>query len=126
MKESPIFTKCYDLLRWLIPRTLDFPKRQRGVIARQVQQQAFALYEALTDAAMDEAATMTHLHRADCHLMKLRKYVRLCRDWKLLSVRQYGYACGLMSQVGRLLGGWIRSLNVEQVQAVTATDVAAL
>ena len=38
MKESPIFTKCYDLLRWLIPRTLDFPKRQRGVIARQVQQ----------------------------------------------------------------------------------------
>lgn len=121
MKESPIFVRCYDLLRWLIPRTLDFPKRQRGVIARQVQQQAFALYEALTDAAMDEAAIMTHLRRADRCLMKLRKYVRLCRDWQLLSIRQYGHACGLMSQVGRLLGGWIRSVE----EAVTATDVVA-
>jgi len=122
VKESPIFVSCYDLLRWLIPRTLDFPKRQRGVIARQVQQQAFALYESLTDAAMDEAATLTHLCRADRCLMKLRKYVRLCRDWQLLSIRQYGHACGLMSKVGRLLGGWIRSVE----EAVTATNVAAL
>ena len=122
MKESPVFTKCYDLLRWLIPRTLDFPKRQRGVIARQVQQQAFALYEALTDAAMDEAAAMTHLRRADRHLMKLRKYVRLCRDWQLLSIRQYGHACGLTNQVGRLLGGWIRSVE----KADPAAQVAVL
>jgi hypothetical protein len=117
VKESPVFIKCYDLLRWLIPRTLDFPKRQRGVIARQVQQHAFSLYEALTDAAMDEGATLDHLRRADRHLMKLRKYVRLCRDWHLLSVRQYGYACGLMSEVGRLLGGWIRTVE----GAVSAT-----
>lgn len=120
MKESPAFTKCYDLLRWLIPRTLDFPKRQRGVIARQVQQQAFALYESLTDAAMDEAAALTHLRRADRHLMKLRKYVRLCRDWHFLSVRQYGHACGLMSEVGCLLGGWIRSVEKADPAAFAA------
>ena len=41
MKQSPIFVKSYDLLLWLIPRTLAFPKSQRGVLARQVQGQLF-------------------------------------------------------------------------------------
>ena len=52
MKESPIFVKSYDLLQWLIPRTLAFPRSQRGVLARQVQHHAFALYEALVDAGL--------------------------------------------------------------------------
>jgi len=30
MEESPIFTKTYDLLLWLIPDTQKFPKDQRG------------------------------------------------------------------------------------------------
>lgn len=91
MKQSPIFTKTYDLLLWLIPRTLDFPKSQRGVLARQVQTQSFAFYEALVDAGLSDDPE-PHLHRADAHLTKLRTYLRLCRDLHLLSVGQYGYA----------------------------------
>jgi hypothetical protein len=32
MEESPIFTKTYDLLLWLIPTTQKFPKDQRFVL----------------------------------------------------------------------------------------------
>ena len=31
MKASPIFTKSYDLLHWLIPLTIKFPRQQHGV-----------------------------------------------------------------------------------------------
>lgn len=110
MKQSPIFVKTYDLMAWLIPRTLAFPKSQRGVLARQVQAQTFALYEALVDAGLSEAPH-AHLCRADACLTKLRTYLRLCRDLHLLSVGQYGYASQQVAQVGRLLGGWFKSLE---------------
>jgi four helix bundle protein len=110
MKESPIFTRSYDLMAWLIPRTLAFPKSQRGVLARQVQAQVFACHEALVEAAQS-ADKRPHLARADASLTKLRTYLRLCRDLQLLSVAQYGYASQQVAEVGRLLGGWIRSLE---------------
>ena len=110
MKQSPIFVKSYDLMVWLIPRTLAFPKSQRGVLARKVQTQLFALYEALVDAGMSEAP-LPHLRRADASLTKLRGYLRLCRDLQLLSIKQYGYASQQVAQVGRLLGGWFKSLE---------------
>jgi hypothetical protein len=110
VKQSPIFTKTYDLQLWLIPRTLAFPKSQRGVLAKQVQAQLFALYEALVDAGMSEAP-LPHLRRADASLTKLRGYLRLCRDLQLLSIKQYGYASQQVAQVGRLLGGWFKSIK---------------
>jgi len=114
MKQSPIFIKTYDLLLWLIPRTLAFPKSQRGVLARQVQAEMFAFYSALVDAGVSQAP-VPHLQRADASLTKLRTYLRLCRDLQLLSVGQYGYASQQVAQVGRLLGGWFKSLGREAV-----------
>ena len=46
MKQSPIFIKHYDLMAWLIPCTLKFPKSQRGVLARQFQTELFRIQEA--------------------------------------------------------------------------------
>jgi hypothetical protein len=116
MKQSPIFVKTYDLLLWLIPHTLAFPKSQRGVLARQVQAQLFTFYEALVDAGMSEAP-LPHLRRADVNLTKLRGYLRLCRDLQLLSVKQYGYASQQVAQVGRLLGGWFKSVEKKAAPA---------
>jgi hypothetical protein len=45
MKQSPIFVKHYDLMAWLIPCTLAFPKSQRGVLARQIQSELFRIEE---------------------------------------------------------------------------------
>ena len=45
MKQSPIFTRTYDLLRWLIPATIKFPREQRFVLAEAVQRTALAWQE---------------------------------------------------------------------------------
>ena len=100
-------------MTWLIPRTLAFPKSQRGVLARQLQTQMFACHEALVDAALS-ANKRSYLARVDSSLTKLRTYLRLCRDLHLLSVAQYGYASQQVAEVGRLLGGWIKSLETEE------------
>lgn len=105
MKESPIFIRTYDLLRWLIPHTLQFPRQQRFVLAEAVQQAAFQFHEQLVEAAY-AAEPAPILQRADVTLTRLRFYLRLCRDLKLLSIGQHEHAARMVTEVGNLLGGW--------------------
>jgi hypothetical protein len=108
VKESPIFTRTYDLLRWLIPMTVKFPRQQRFVLAAAVQRTALRFQERLIEAAR-APAPLPLLHRADTDLTKLRFYLRLCRDLELMNVGQYGHAARMVNEVGRLLGGWLKS-----------------
>ena len=105
MKQSPIFIKYYDLMLWLIPRTLAFPKSQRGVLARRIQLELFRTYEHLVKAGMS-AQPHTSLQEVDQGLIRLRTYLRLSRDLQLLSAGQFRHAGELVAEVGRLLGGW--------------------
>ncbi len=108
MRESPIFTRTYDLIRWLIPMTVKFPRSQRFVLAEAVQRTALRFQERLIEAARADNP-VPFLHQADTDLIKLRFYLRLCRDLELMSIGQYGHAARMVAEVGRLLGGWIRS-----------------
>lgn len=92
-------------MAWLIPRTLSYPKSQRGVLARQIQQELFAVQAALVEAATAESPKSA-LVKADQSLICLRTYVRLSRDLQLLSPGQFAHAGKLMGEVGKLLGGW--------------------
>jgi len=110
LKESPIFTRTYDLLRWLIPVTVKFPRQQRFVLAGAVQRVALRFQEQLIAAAYTDAP-LTILRKADATLMTLRVYLRLCKDLKLLSFGQYEHVTRMVNEIGRLLGGWIKSVS---------------
>ena len=110
MKQSPIFVKHYDLMAWLIPCTLNFPKSQRGVLARQLQGELFRIQEALVEAG-SSSQPRSSLEAADKGLIRLRTYLRLSRDLRLLSSQQYEHVSKLVSEVGRLLGGWMKSMK---------------
>lgn len=107
MEQSPIFIKTYDLLHWLIPRTLEFPKSQRFVMALRVQQTTLNFYELLVQAGKG-VDRLEALRRADVALEQLRLYLRLCKDLELLSLRQYEHSVRLTDEIGRLLGGWLK------------------
>lgn len=110
MKQSPIFIKYYDLMLWLIPLTLTFPKSQRGVLARQIQTELFRTYEHLVKAGMS-AQPHASLQEVDQGLIRLRTYLRLSRDLRLLSPKQFRHAGALAAEVGRLLGGWQKRMG---------------
>jgi len=52
MQESPIFTKTFDMLAWLLPATLKFPREHRFVLAKRAQNSAFNFYEAIVAALL--------------------------------------------------------------------------
>ncbi len=105
MKESPIFTRTYDLLRWLLPATIKFPRQYRFVLAEAVQRTALRFQEELLEAAYSKRPQPL-LHQADVTLSKLRLYLRLCHDLDLLSQGQYKHVATRVDEIGRLLGGW--------------------
>ena len=109
MKQSPIFSKTYDFVAWLIPLTIKFPRQHRFVMAAALQREALRLQELLIEAS-HQRQPGTGLIAADAELDKLRTHVRLCRDLGLISPGQYEHSARMLVEVGRLLGGWQKSL----------------
>lgn len=111
MQQSPIFSKTYDLLLWLIPATTKFPRDHRFVLARAIQETAFRFQERLIEAGLGQGKSRGRaLAQADVDLTKLRFYLRLCQDLGVITPRQYQHVAEMVTEVGRLLGGWRQSL----------------
>ena len=107
---SPIFSKMFDFMRWILPVTIHFPRQQRFVLAQAIQSKTMQLYEELVLASKLED-TLHHLKRADAALTCLRTYLRLCQELAYLSNGQYEHGAKMLVEIGKLLGGWQRSLQ---------------
>jgi four helix bundle protein len=106
-EEMAIFTRAFDFLSWLIPRTGSFPRQQRFVVTKRLQDAALDFYERIVEANGSRGrARLAHLRQADIALDKVRCYLRLCADWKWLSRGQHRHAAEMVAELGRLLGGW--------------------
>ncbi|MEI7989657.1 MAG: diversity-generating retroelement protein Avd [Chloroflexota bacterium] len=110
MKESPIFTRTYDFILWIIPLTIKFPRQQRFVVAEAIQQIGLSLQELLIEASLSESPSPI-LHQADVRLSQIRFYLRLCLDLKLINLGQYEHGAAMVCEIGRLLGGWQKSIS---------------
>ena len=104
------FVKTQVFLVWVLEHTQRFPKTQRFVMAKRVQDAILDFQECLV-VAVKSKEPLKSLHEADVNLEKLRRHIRICVDLKLLSMRQYEYAAVQMVELGKLLGGWIGSLR---------------
>lgn len=110
MKESPIFSRTYDLLLWLIPATVKFPRQQRFVLAEALQRTALGFQERLIEAALGGQPAAS-LGEADVELAKLRLYLRLSHDLELFAEGSYAHVARMVDEIGRLLGAWKKSVG---------------
>lgn len=91
---------------------MQFPKSQRFVLAKRVQDTALDVYEALIEARkVDMQARVAVLRRADVALETLRLELRLCFELKLLSAGQYRHVSAMVVEVGKLLGAWHKGMG---------------
>ncbi len=107
--EMIILTRTYDLLRWLLPKSERFPKVYRSTVTQRLMAAVLDFQEALLTAqAYQDKIRVRHLRAADAHLSKVRLYLRLIHEWGWLSLGQYEHVSRMVSEIGRLLGGWIK------------------
>lgn len=103
----PAVQKAYDVTKWLIPLVEKFPRSYKFTLGDRIQTTALDLCLALVEGAHARAKERP-LHRADRLLDQLRLLARLSWDLRLISARQYEYLTGLIEELGRMIGGWLR------------------
>ncbi len=107
-----IFTRTFDFLTWLLPVSNRFPTAHRHTFTRRLLDAAFDVRERLEAANHRRGAErLRHLQQADEALDNVRTYLRLAVAWGWLSDGQYQHAAGMVTEIGKLLGGWLKAPN---------------
>ncbi|MDF1498796.1 MAG: diversity-generating retroelement protein Avd [Patescibacteria group bacterium] len=97
LNNLPIFEKIYELILWIYPTVNKFPKTQRFVLGQQIENTILDLLKLIIQAN-SERNKLPHLKQASVELDKLRIIIRLTKDLKFLSVKQYEFAVGKMTE----------------------------
>ncbi len=106
-KEPPLFTKLYDIVKWLIGRVEGFSKAIRFSLGERILENAVLILEDVTRAQFRKRK-LDLLVCCNERLDVLRVLLRLAMETKGLSFRQYEFITGELSEAGRMLGGWIK------------------
>jgi four helix bundle protein len=111
-KEMVIFTRTYDLITWLFPLTEKFPRSQRFVLTQRLHNALLNFQELIIEAnALRSQQRLAKINLADTELRKLRLYLRLSQRWGWLSDGQYRHVSAMIVEIGKLLGGWKKSVT---------------
>jgi four helix bundle protein len=111
-EKMVIFTRTYDFLSWLLPLAENFPRSQRFVITQRLQGAALNFQELILEANSHRSPFRAQkLRAADAELLKTRLYLRLCEKWGWMSPGQYRHASAMVAEIGKLLGGWLKTVT---------------
>jgi hypothetical protein len=112
MDPTPLFTKTFDFVTWLMPVTNHFPRSQRFLVTQRLLDAVLNFQELILEANnLRMPARLERLKLADAALDKVRVYLRLTAKWEWLKPGQYQHAAAMVTEIGRLLGGWQRVLR---------------
>jgi hypothetical protein len=99
---------CHELLAWLIPHLDQFPRVRRFTLGERLETGFLTILEALVEAAYSRDKR-TFLSRANRQLEVNRHLWRLALELKVITLKHYEYGARLMDDLGRQIGGWLRS-----------------
>lgn len=99
---------CHELLLWLIPQLDKFPRSRRFTLGERIEAGLLAVLELLVEAAYQRNKEPP-LRRANLQLEVVRHLWRLAHELKVMATRQYEHGAQLIDELGRQIGGWLRS-----------------
>ena len=106
-KEPQIIIKVYDFILYLIPQVSKFPRSQKFQLGERLELTSFDVLEILLEACYVKFK-LPLLQQANVKLEKIRYYVRLCKDLKLIDLHRYEVFSKKVNEIGMQVGGWIK------------------
>jgi hypothetical protein len=107
-QELIVITKTYDLILWSCNHTSRFPRNHRFVQGERLERNLYDLLEILIRAKYTRQRQPL-LEQANMMLEILRFQTRLAKDLQCLKVDSYSFAAKAIDEIGRLVGGWLKS-----------------
>ena len=108
--DIPIFKKTYDLYKMFYALRLSVQKQDRYAIWQRCENCMLDLLESTLLAGQTAKVTkLPILEQASLKLNVLRILIRLSKDVKAIDMKKYVMLEQCIDEIGRMLGGWIRS-----------------
>lgn len=107
-EELIVITKTYDLILWSCNHTSRFPRNHRFVLGERIERSLYDLLELLINAKYTRQCREL-LETANLRLETLRFQMRLAKDLQCLRANSYAFAAKAIDEIGKLVGGWLRS-----------------
>ncbi len=121
-KKLILFQKIYDFVLWLYPVVNRIPKTHKTVLGRQIEELALSLLLLVMSANRVRGQKRAELQRVISEeLDKLRILLRLTKDLRFMSIKQYVYSSEKVNEIGKILSGWMRA--TEDNHKVTSTPI---
>lgn len=108
--DIPILKKLHELYKIFLELRKLVPKADRHTIYERSEQTLLDTIELLFHAGYAKSNTKgIILEKASVKLNLLRFLVRTMKETKILDMKKYIRLQELIDEIGRVLGGWIRS-----------------
>lgn len=93
-----------------------FPKHETHVLAAEIRQSMLHM-QRLIITAMKRYHKKTTLTDLDIELAILKRRVRLAKDLRYIDVKRYQNWIVQIVELGKMIGGWIKTIKVQQASA---------
>ncbi len=108
--DIPIFKKTYNLYKDFYGFRNNVPKQDRFTIWQRCENIILEILENIIYASqLSKMEKLPILQKASLKLNFLRVFLRLCKETKVLDTKKYIHLEEDVDEIGRMLGGWIKS-----------------
>ncbi|MFZ1626507.1 MAG: diversity-generating retroelement protein Avd [Candidatus Moraniibacteriota bacterium] len=112
--DIPIFKKTYDLYKEFYSFRLTIPKQDRYALWQKCETTLLDTLEAILLASqLSKKEKLPALEQASLKLNLFRVFVRLSKEVKAIDTKKYIALQEKTDEIGRMLGGWIRSSRID-------------
>lgn len=108
--DIPIFKKAYDTYKEFVLLRTTIPKKDRYTIWQSCETHLLEMIECIITASqLIKSTKLPALEKASLKLNMTRVFIRLMKDTKTIDLKHYVAIQANLDEIGRMLGGWIRS-----------------
>ena len=108
--DAPIIQKVYDFYKLSYETIRLFPREEKFALGQQIKSIILQILELLIEAGyLPKSEKIKSLEQASIKLDLLKILIRLSHDTKLINQKKYIHQEEQLQEIGRMLGGWIRS-----------------
>lgn len=108
--DFPIFQKIYETYKRFYCYLVNFPKKDKYTLGQRCENALLDFLETIVIAGgLSKTEKFPVLQKASTKLDLAKIFIRLCKDLKILDNKKYLELESSLQEIGRMLGGWIKS-----------------
>lgn len=109
-EELKILQKIFDMMEYGYAALAQYPKSEKFALVTDIKRSMDTMLERAIEA-QKKYYKKTTLQELDVEIMKLKAYLRLSQKLGFLPMKKYEIWSGKVVEIGKMLGGWLKSVN---------------